>query len=505
MNPIIVFLGPSLSIEKAQNILPQAIYLPPAKCGDVMRVLRLEPSLIAIVDGFFENVPSIWHKEILYAMEKGISVLGSSSMGALRAAELADFGMIGIGKIFEDFRQGRLIDDDEVAILHGPKKMAYRPLTDALVNIRATVKAAVAQGVLNEQKSLLLIQIAKKLFYRDRTLKRILQIAEDQQGEDDLNLFKIWLNQGNHVDQKGLDAIALLNHIKYIEQSSTNYGKKIKTNRSSLFRLLKRHIWCNPLEDNPLPDDHRENIIRFFKMKSGTFTLLHQLTYLLSAVNSLKIPDETHDNFTCYDYFQLKNIMREKNWSYQNDCNRDEKEKFIQRMWKIQQLINYTLGNNYTKKEYLLALIRLKGIYPRYKNLCHNFKISEDVCEILKKISPKKFCIMNYIALLWATVDTQIQALGLTPQIEKLQDYSDEFRNELQLLTQTDTQNWLIDNDLDFTAYNQLISMGTRLKFLISQNCLDVLNVTNDADDIPWLYDAARLTNLYFEIKQSKK
>ena len=43
---------------------------------------------IGIIDGYFERVPSVWHKEILWAMAEGIHVFGSASMGALRAAEL---------------------------------------------------------------------------------------------------------------------------------------------------------------------------------------------------------------------------------------------------------------------------------------------------------------------------------------------------------------------------------------------------------------------------------
>ena len=70
---------------------------------------------IGIIDGYFENIPSVWHKEILWAMSQGIHVFGSASMGALRAAELAPFGMEGVGAIFEAYRDGWLEDDDEVA------------------------------------------------------------------------------------------------------------------------------------------------------------------------------------------------------------------------------------------------------------------------------------------------------------------------------------------------------------------------------------------------------
>jgi len=74
----------------------------------VLRALVDRPRVIGIVDGYFERVPAVWHKEILWAMSRGVHVLGAASMGALRAAELHPFGMVGVGAIFEGFRDGEL-------------------------------------------------------------------------------------------------------------------------------------------------------------------------------------------------------------------------------------------------------------------------------------------------------------------------------------------------------------------------------------------------------------
>ena len=86
---IVVFTGPTLPADQARAILPDALYLPPVAQGDVYRAAGHQPQAIALIDGFFEHVPAVWHKEILWAMAQGIHVFGSSSMGALRAAELA--------------------------------------------------------------------------------------------------------------------------------------------------------------------------------------------------------------------------------------------------------------------------------------------------------------------------------------------------------------------------------------------------------------------------------
>ena len=108
-----VFIGPTLPIAQAREQL-DADYLPPVRQGDVYRaVVRWRPRAIGIIDGYFHQVPSVWHKEILWAMAEGVHVFGSASMGALRAAELEQFGMHGVGDVFAAFRDRTIEDDDE--------------------------------------------------------------------------------------------------------------------------------------------------------------------------------------------------------------------------------------------------------------------------------------------------------------------------------------------------------------------------------------------------------
>jgi hypothetical protein len=71
-------------------------------------------------------------------------------MGALRAAELHSFGMIGVGSIFEGYRDGTLTDDDEVTVVHSDAEGGYRPLSTAMVDMRATLARA-QQAQLNDQ------------------------------------------------------------------------------------------------------------------------------------------------------------------------------------------------------------------------------------------------------------------------------------------------------------------------------------------------------------------
>src|SRR5262249_25016326 len=142
---IIVFLGPTLPVAEARRVLA-ATYRPPVSQGDVLRASRERPRAIGIVDGYFEHVPAVWHKEVLWALSQGIHVFGAASMGALRAAELSSFGMVGVGRVYEAFERGELEADDEVAIAHAAAEDGYRPLSEAMVNIRATLGAAARGG-----------------------------------------------------------------------------------------------------------------------------------------------------------------------------------------------------------------------------------------------------------------------------------------------------------------------------------------------------------------------
>jgi hypothetical protein len=220
---IYVFVGPTLSPEEARAEL-DAVYLPPVEQGDVYRAALDKPHAIAIIDGYFERVPTVWHKEILWAMSQGIHVLGSSSMGALRAAELAAFGMEGVGTIYEAFQSGVLQDDDEVAVAHGPAESGYRALSEAMVNIRATLRAAAEAGVIRDATRQALEEMAKALFYPERCYPILLERAmEDGLPPDEIAALRAFLPAGR-IDQKKQDALALLRRLR--ELSSQTSGPK---------------------------------------------------------------------------------------------------------------------------------------------------------------------------------------------------------------------------------------------------------------------------------------
>ena len=165
---VAVFVGPTLASSDLRAF-SDFVCLPPASCGDVYRASSCRPRAIGLIDGYFDQLRAVWHKEVLWALSHGVQVFGSASMGALRAAELADFGMRGVGRIFESYRSGAVEDDDEVAVLHGPAESGFLPLTEPMVNIRATLAQAVAAGVIGDDERLRLQSIGKAIYYQDRT------------------------------------------------------------------------------------------------------------------------------------------------------------------------------------------------------------------------------------------------------------------------------------------------------------------------------------------------
>jgi hypothetical protein len=209
--PVFVFTGPTLQAEEGQTLL-DAVYLPPVSQGDVYRASRERPWGIAIVDGYFGRVPAVWHKEILWAMTEGIHVFGAASMGALRAAELAPFGMEGVGEVFAAFQSGELTADDEVTVVHGPATSGYRALSEAMVNIRFTLRAAVAAEVVGEGARGELLALAQATFYPRRSWPALLRQAVGHVADEELAALSAWL-PGGRVDQKRADARALLAHV----------------------------------------------------------------------------------------------------------------------------------------------------------------------------------------------------------------------------------------------------------------------------------------------------
>jgi hypothetical protein len=211
MKPV-VYTGTSISHSDARKIL-DADYRPPIRRHDIRRLLKYPPEIIGIIDGVFFDNAAVAHREIIEAIKSGVIVVGGASMGALRASELDSYGMIGVGRIYEMYRDGIIESDDEVAVTFDGE--TNEQLSTPLVNIRLTVKAALDSGILRKEQATAFMDIARKTFYPDRNYRNILRECEKKgilEGSLAKNL-QDFINK-NQIDVKRQDAILVLLKIK---------------------------------------------------------------------------------------------------------------------------------------------------------------------------------------------------------------------------------------------------------------------------------------------------
>lgn len=218
---VVAFAGPS----RPDFLNPAIDWRPPASAGDLLALTQERPDRVVLIDGYFDVRPAPWHKEILLLIEQGITVIGAASMGALRAAELEPYGMIGIGAIFAAYRSGRIVADDEVAVLHAPDALGWRPLTEPLVNVRANILGAIRAHAVAPASARIILEIATQLNFRDREWRSILERAVASLGPDPIELLARWLSR-HRIDWKARDAaravrFALHGHAPEIEPIST--------------------------------------------------------------------------------------------------------------------------------------------------------------------------------------------------------------------------------------------------------------------------------------------
>ncbi|MBQ1065790.1 TfuA-like protein [Micromonospora chalcea] len=204
----VVFIGPSLPADEVGRLLPDAVVLPPVAHGDLLRLDVGPGDRVLVVDGFFLQHPPVRHREILDLLDRGVTVAGAASMGALRAAELWPFGMRGVGEVFQLYRDGVVTGDDEVAVVHGPAEEGHRTLSEPLVNIRVELRRAVAAGVLGQAEATLLLDVARDLPFRRRSY-RALERSAPPGAAAVVDRLLTWRRR-DPWDAKGADARLLL-------------------------------------------------------------------------------------------------------------------------------------------------------------------------------------------------------------------------------------------------------------------------------------------------------
>ncbi|WP_392533434.1 TfuA-related McrA-glycine thioamidation protein [Nostoc sp. C117] len=375
MKKIVIFLGPSLPVSEAKKIL-NAIYLSPAKQSDLMSaVTTYKPDIIGLIDGVFFNSLSVWHKEILYAIEQGIAVYGASSMGALRAAETAAFGMVGIGKVYEMYASEEIIDDDEVALIHGPEETEYRPLSEAMVNVRATLRYAKEEGILSQSLYEQLLALAKSIYFPERTFSAIFRKAASvgilPEKLDEVVQFV----KKHYVNIKRQDAILLLQTLR----DRLDGPSQVKPN----FTLAQNHLFTTLYNrDRTVLKDNTTisfgDIAEYVALHSADFddtnfnALNRALVQVLANILEIKISQEDIDKEI--KRFRLKYYLNEDlaftNWLDKNDLTLQEFNRIMSEIANCRHLQKWLIGRKAHEKNVgiLINELRLQNRYEKWAN-----------------------------------------------------------------------------------------------------------------------------------------
>lgn len=514
---IFVFLGPTLAREVAEKILP-ARYLPPVSAGGILRALRLRPQVIAIVDGLFESAAAVWHKEILLAMEERVTVFGASSMGALRAAELAAFGMIGVGRIFEAYRDGVCTDDDEVAVLHAGVAGQYCAVSEAMVNIRATLARAVNERVIAPEVGDLVVARAKETFYQERSLKSAVEKARAAVVDGgELDRLLQFVENGGYVDQKKLDALELIQTLASLELPPAERRRTAsRASRSFLLRTLQNEVMCRPLEYGQAWLPEEEKIALEASSLGPTYTLLCDLAQLLSLSDAvarargIEPTRKATERVLDQDDFGLGPEARDPAWAATNDLDRVAFTRFVHRLARLRALLDEEAGGRRSRegwRTYLMALLRVHGEYERFRagQAARGARRDTAVLCNLEQRDDEKLMLLRRMARLWQLVDRAAEARGVgTDGLDvELQTFADDFRAARGLDTRAATRAWLRRNDLDVAGFEELVTLWARLHILFHSAQTDTLGVAEIADGICWFHDALRLTGFYARLKAS--
>ncbi|MEW1721630.1 TfuA-like protein [Streptomyces sp. NPDC093109] len=191
-----VFVGPTLSRSEPELDEVGMRMWPPARHGDLFDAAIRGGDTVVLIDGVYHQAPALRHKEILAAMGRGVTVIGAASIGALRAAELAPFGMLGVGRIFTAYVRGEIDGDDEVAVGQAPDG-GWSALTWPVVTLRHILRLARSAGVIDQERAAGLLAGLRAVYYPQRTMAAVRAVSRHH-GESE---FAGWLAEQRERDR----------------------------------------------------------------------------------------------------------------------------------------------------------------------------------------------------------------------------------------------------------------------------------------------------------------
>lgn len=385
---ILVFAGPSLD-PSLKHKYPNMCFRGPALQGDIAHESEYTDfDLFLIVDGYYKSVPSIWHKEILYANNNGKIIVGCSSLGALRASEMYHYGMVGCGIIYKWLCDEEIVRDPDVAVAHGPQDVNFQPYTIPIVNIKATLeKSCTSLPVKSIDKFL---ELCRKIFFEQRTMKSILKTILDS----NLN-FKLEVAHAlefNYIDQKMIDCTET---IEWLSVNHLQWTKCEDVNRTIYFNALMINDTYTSQGISGL-DNTKQSVLAFqllddpdnyLKMRDKS--RLVDFTCWIASVHNI-IPSDDDLQLTLSDIVSslklndlaLPNYLSSVGLSYTRFNEYVFKIATFRKVKALTEIGNLCINNNSTHYEMMMlsedGLSLCRGINNLSKTLNNDFFVQKD-------------------------------------------------------------------------------------------------------------------------------
>jgi len=374
---ITVFGGAFIS-EDEINVFIDADYKLPAKHADIISLIYNDkPDVIILFHGVVISDLAVWHSELLEALNLGVRIYGTGGLGAIRAVELASFGMIGIGEVFRQYNEGEIEEDDEVFFKYEIKGGKSIRLTEPVVNLRATFKPAISKNIISEKNYTDIITIAKEIYYEDRTLDTIFSLAEEK-GLDESIIEKLRIIAIDHyVDQQKLDAIQTLKLVKQLKESDLDNELPPRNEYDLFFDSLYDRDRKVKAKGTEIPLYGISNCLSLHHPEIEALNenvLNRQLASLLGDIMKIK-PEQ-------YDIKKEENRLRKKfgisddekfnEWLKESDFTKEDFFNLMEEKAKIRKVHAwFSLRLGFKKNtRCLLEELKLTNQYKDWKNKC---------------------------------------------------------------------------------------------------------------------------------------
>ncbi|MER8002108.1 TfuA-like protein [Streptomyces sp. NPDC095613] len=251
-----VFTGPTLSPDDPALSHPRFTARPPIRHGDLFDSRITDSDTVVIIDGLYHHTPAVRHKEIIWALGRGVRVLGAASIGALRAAELAPCGMVGVGEIFHAYASGTIEGDDEVAVGQSTDG-DLRSFTWPLVNVRHVLKLGVAEGAIEAGTAADVLSRLGDVYYAHRSLTAISAVSRRCGAEGFGQWLRARLAEDRHFgDLKRTDALQALNLALSLEGTPERARPRLEW-RTRCFRQWANAFATQTVDGMRLATRHR--------------------------------------------------------------------------------------------------------------------------------------------------------------------------------------------------------------------------------------------------------